>query len=669
MRTVERQFDFTNQELQALLAKAEANSLRSLGEFADVIADQIDTGFLPQGIKLPWHKTHDIVRLRKREVSVWAGINGHRKALAVDTPIPTPDGWRLMGGVLPGDKVFDENGVPCNVVAVTEVMFDRECYRLTFSDGTSVIADAGHEWLTDTAQSRQSARNTKKNNRSERPVKKLGTDQSHKRTLPAVRTTQQIAQSLIVSDGCWKGKTEHSVRAAGAAQYPEQDLLVDPYVLGAWLGDGTSAAAQITTADQEILDYIESFGYAITTHKSPYRYGITGGFQSQLRQIGVLRNKHIPRVYLESSASQRLALLQGLMDTDGCINTYGRASFCSTSDVLASQVLELVLSLGIIAKKIEMTAKMNGRAVGPMWEITFTTSLPVVRLSRKAARLRAEVSERTKARFIVKCEPVDSVPVKCIQVDSESRMYLATRAFIPTHNSTLLNQIALWATKEVVVGIASLEMPVENLAMLMATQAAGAKHPTKEYAQKAVGKIGRRMWFYDRLGSVPPLEILGACHAMSQQGCELIVVDSLSMCQVSDDMERERVFMSELTSLAKALSVHIALVHHVRKPQSGGDEYIPTRFDVKGSGAIVDLTQNLFLCWANKAKARVERKEALGMTLNDKEREVLEEADQKLIVAKQRFAEFEGHINLWHHPSRQFTATKRRESVDYLGEK
>lgn len=221
--------------------------------------------------------------------------------------------------------------------------------------------------------------------------------------------------------------------------------------------------------------------------------------------------------------------------------------------------------------------------------------------------------------------------------------------------STLLNQVALWATREVPVGIASLEMPVEGLAKLMVTQAAGGPSPSGEFAVKLFQKLARRMWFYDRVGSVPPIEILGAVHAMAQVGCELIVIDSLSMCRVTDDMERERLFMAELTSLAKALKIHIALVHHVRKPSSGGDEFIPSRFDVKGSGAIVDLTQNLFICWANKNRARILRKVDNAWDITDKEQKVLdEEPDQQLIVAKQRFAEFEGGIGLWHHPSRQF---------------
>jgi len=232
--------------------------------------------------------------------------------------------------------------------------------------------------------------------------------------------------------------------------------------------------------------------------------------------------------------------------------------------------------------------------------------------------------------------------------------------------STLLNQCALWATKQTKVGIASLEMPAEMLSQMMITQASATEKPSPEYASKIFEAVGEKLWFYDRLGSVPPIEILGACHAMAGKGCELIIIDSLSLCRVSDDMERERTFMSELTALAKALNVHIALVHHVRKPGQGGDEYVPSRFDVKGSGSIVDLCDQLFLCWANKAKAKAEYKQSLGMTLDEKEKERLEEADQRLIVAAQRYAPFEGQINLWHHPSRQFTADNRRAAVTYL---
>lgn len=230
--------------------------------------------------------------------------------------------------------------------------------------------------------------------------------------------------------------------------------------------------------------------------------------------------------------------------------------------------------------------------------------------------------------------------------------------------STLLNQVALWAAREVTVGIASFEMPVEGLAHLMCQQGSGAKNPNPRWASNLLTWLDDRMWFYDKLGSIPPIEVLGGIHAMAKQGCKLVVVDSLSMCRVSDDMERERLFMSELVSLAKALEIHVALVHHVRKPGSGGDEYVPTRFDVKGNGAIVDLAQNLFLVWADKKRANLERIQEMGGTLEGKDLEYLKTScDQKLIVAKQRHGEFEGAIRLWHHPSRQFTESDNRRTT------
>src|SRR5262249_14155043 len=68
------------------------------------------------------------------------------KALAVDPPIPTPHGWRTMGGLRVGDEVFGADGHPCRVVAATEAMLDRPCYEVVFSDGQSIVADAGHRW-------------------------------------------------------------------------------------------------------------------------------------------------------------------------------------------------------------------------------------------------------------------------------------------------------------------------------------------------------------------------------------------------------------------------------------------------------------------------------------------------------------------------------------------
>ncbi len=82
---------------------------------------------------------------------------GFGKALALDTPIPTPSGWKTMGELQVGDEVFDEQGRPCRVTFATDVMQGHECFDVVFSDGTIITADAEHQWLTWTHAARKSA--------------------------------------------------------------------------------------------------------------------------------------------------------------------------------------------------------------------------------------------------------------------------------------------------------------------------------------------------------------------------------------------------------------------------------------------------------------------------------------------------------------------------------
>jgi twinkle protein len=153
-------------------------------------------------------------------------------------------------------------------------------------------------------------------------------------------------------------------------------------------------------------------------------------------------------------------------------------------------------------------------------------------------------------------------------------------------------------------------------------------------------------------------EALGAIAAMADRGCKFIVLDNLQFCGVTDDIERERLFCNQLIGMAEAKDVHIAVVHHVRKPQSGGDEYLPTRFDVRGGGTIVDQAHMLFICWHNKRRARMKEAADMGMLLSVKELEVLKQPGFKLVVAKQRHAPFEGTFKLWEDKGQTF---KKRE--------
>jgi replicative DNA helicase len=166
-----------------------------------------------------------------------------------------------------------------------------------------------------------------------------------------------------------------------------------------------------------------------------------GTAQAILRRIGVLGNKHVPMPYLRASEAQRRALLAGLLDTDGTVTSTGSVQFSVTSQRLAADVRELLMSLGYRCGWSEKRVPGANAASSVAYTITFTTTDDVFRLERKRVVHRERHPQKTRARtglrFISAVRPIDSVAVRCVQVDSADHMYLASRSMIPTHNSTL----------------------------------------------------------------------------------------------------------------------------------------------------------------------------------------------------------------------------------------
>jgi deoxycytidine triphosphate deaminase len=344
------------------------------------------------------------------------------KALALDTLVPTTQGWRTMADLEPGDLVFDEDGFPTVVLATTPPVMGRPCFEVQFSDGTTVAADAEHLWRTIAKR-----------------------DREHALRVDRVVTTRQIADSLRV-----RGEVNHHVPLAGAPWYPTRELPIDPYVLGVWIGDGTTTKAETTCADQEILAEVATAGYRVAPQRTrPLVYRIGGTGHSRCATTGrLMRNdslsskrellgrKRIPEAYLRASIAQREALLQGLMDTDGYVDRFGRCDLTTVKEDLAEQMCELVASLGFRPTLARKRAMLNGRYIGPKYEIQFVPDCPVFRLSRKLAR------QKTRGRFhdfrgIVDVREIPSVPVRCIEVSSPRGLFLITKSFIPTHNSSL----------------------------------------------------------------------------------------------------------------------------------------------------------------------------------------------------------------------------------------
>lgn len=330
------------------------------------------------------------------------------KGLSLDTPLPTPTGWTTMGAVPVGDQVLGANGKPCTVIGKSPV-FDRPCYRVTFEDGSTVVTDNVHQW----------------------PVL-VGAAMR-----PFILSTEQAREQLFSTN---RTRPQRHLRVATTAplDLPHADLPVQPYTLGAWIGDGSKNAGTIGKPDAELFDHIRAEGYEVSAeHRSSHGTRTVYGLIGQLRAAGVLGHKAIPAAYLRASTAQRLALLQGLMDTDGTWNKIRSAAvFTSKEKALAEQVAELAHSLGWKARVFELTKHGYGLTI-TAYDVVFTPhDLNPFRLSRKADLVRLAGSTRSRRRIIRSVEPTVSVPTQCIEVDSPDHTYLCGDQMIPTHNCT-----------------------------------------------------------------------------------------------------------------------------------------------------------------------------------------------------------------------------------------
>ena len=371
----------------------------------------------------------------KSPVLLLSGSSGGGKALDIDTPIPTPGGWTLLKNIQVMDKIFDENGKIQRVKKVSDVMQYHDVYKVTFDDGAVIFADKDHLWSTSTVASRASKHRNPNPPPTREQCKPKGSPQ--KRALDKIVTTEQIMRTICTSNNTCA--INHAVPVAKPLQLPTKQLLIPPYVLGAWLGDGHSAGGGFTSADVQIIQEIRGEGFKVTKWASKYGWGILG-LHKLLRELGLIKNKHIPPAYLRASFKQRMDLLAGLIDTDGHIDRRGHVEFCNTNIRIARGFHELAMSLGIKCSMKTSRATLYGKDCGERYRIHFTTTLPVARLLRKKERILKTLRGTQFQRYILLVERVESVPVKCIEVDGKSGLFLAGFNMIPTHNSRLAGE-------------------------------------------------------------------------------------------------------------------------------------------------------------------------------------------------------------------------------------
>lgn len=364
---------------------------------------------------------------------------GNGKMIDINTEIRTIEGWKYLSEITDNDFVFNLSGKPVKVLKAHNIQ-EAESYELTFDTGEKIKACADHLWYT---------------------VSKIEDKRIRrgKATEGSVKSTFEIVNTLKYKIR----ETNHRIPIANPIILPKRKLPIEPYLLGIWLGDGASATGEITCADLEILSNIEKLGYNVR-HRNDLQYTINvkpsmrdsitgkfignGSFHSILKSLNLLKNKHIPEIYLNASIDQRMELLRGLMDSDGYCEKTGWCELVTINKQLSNDYFELISSLGIKCKMYDSESRYYGKLKGRKYRLFFKTAIPVFKLSRKYQRqmsaTQAQMS-RQNSRFIVDAKKVGKTKMRCLTVDSYDGLFLIGKPCIATHNTrTGSETVRIW---------------------------------------------------------------------------------------------------------------------------------------------------------------------------------------------------------------------------------
>jgi replicative DNA helicase len=523
------------------------------------------------------------------------------KALSLDTPLPTPAGWTTMGEVRVGDSLLDARGHRCSVTYQTPVMFGRTCYRVTFDDGSTIVADADHQWF----------------------AHDLSGDQRSPWREARVVTTQQM-----VDEGVRTGPDQRAnwyVPLTRPLDLPHQELPLDPYLLGLWLGDGSSATSmafrplgdrvQPASPSGGPITYRISHGHptlAAVSAGAPPRRHLEAPPPSLISGVGGLggpTTEHIPTPYLRASDEQRRALLQGLMDTQGTVtDAFGTVELCLSNLALLSEARELACSLGHKVGAIgRRSITISGRRC-LVWRFAWTPVDDVFRRAPKADRLAATRSHprpgRHARRAIVSIVPCPSVPVRCITVDSPDHLYLAGDSMIPTHNTAMALGMAAHAamTAHVPVLFFSLEMSHSEVtqrllcseARVNSTRIRNGKLHESDWPKisHAIGRLGEAPLYIDDNPNLTVMEIRAKARRLRSRlgALGLIVVDYLQLMSGRHSAENRQVEVSEISRglkiLARELEVPVVALSQLSRNLELRADKRPVLADLRESGSL-----------------------------------------------------------------------------------
>ncbi len=434
----------------------------------------------------------------------------------------------------------------------------------------------------------------------------------HERVVAAVRTTEEIAATLRCPTP--ERRPSHSVLNAEPIDLPERELVLSPYALGVWLADAESASARFTAADPEIVMYVEAEGLDVLPRgDGVYTMRLRGAAQAGLSVLGVLGHQHIPSAYLRASPRQRRALLAGVLDAGGTVTATGSIQFTTTNGRLADDVCELIVSLGHHCSMSRRRVSGRPARTSTSYTLTFAPADDVFRLERKrlAHKERAvHTLHCEQARVVTAVRRVRSVPVRCVQVDNDSHLYLAGRSMIPTHNSTVALDFARSAAIKhgQTSVIFSLEMGRNEITMrLLSAEARVALHTMRSGTMtdddwtrlaRRMGEVSSAPLFIDDSPNMTMMEIRAKCRRLKQRhDLRLVVVDYLQLMQSGKRVESRQQEVSEfsrsLKLLAKELEVPVIAISQLNRGPEQRTDKKPLLSDLRESGCLTADTRVL----------------------------------------------------------------------------
>lgn len=346
------------------------------------------------------------------------------KAQPNDEPVLTPIGWRMMGELRPGDEVVSSSGKPTAIKAVYP-QGRRPVVTVTASDGSAARCDREHLWTV-------------------RPVKKG-------RKSPYQTMTAAELQKRVNAGERWMLPPRPSVEYTSRLELP-----VDPYLVGLLLGDGGLSTGTIMLtmqhADFEQLrvyleDQAEQWQCALEpTGNCTWRFASRvrrGGrhhnfLREALQSLGMVgcnaHTKRVPAEYVLAAEADRLALLQGLMDTDGtCGRSNGARQFYSVNRALCEDVAALARSLGLNASVKPKRGRYDGHEHRSWLVHIQSSSASLFRLPRKREN-ECFANRRSRGLIVEKVEDAGEAICTCIEVEASDSLYV-TRDFLVTHNT------------------------------------------------------------------------------------------------------------------------------------------------------------------------------------------------------------------------------------------